>query len=188
MLLADQVRRIVATEIGIGSTDLDKDFNWKPLNFGWSLADVLKQTKALQQQKEEVVEAKKENEPVQEILNSEKTENNSNIKYNNGNSKNNRRNVDVKEAIDEPIDKSLPWIEIGTWSNDMANNKSENNGSVEELDEIEDLILPRNVTMIKEADINEIKGWDSEISTKLKEPVNNWESQILGFLTKGASF
>lgn len=45
LLLADQIRRHVAQSISLGQETLDEDFDWPPLDFGWSLADVLKKSK-----------------------------------------------------------------------------------------------------------------------------------------------
>lgn len=45
LLLADQIRREVARAIGLGRETLPEDFDWPALDFGWSLADVLKKTK-----------------------------------------------------------------------------------------------------------------------------------------------
>ncbi|UYV82849.1 DICER1 [Cordylochernes scorpioides] len=42
LLLAEQMRRKVALEIGVGVVDLPSGFKWPMLDFGWTLAEVLK--------------------------------------------------------------------------------------------------------------------------------------------------
>ncbi|KFM83630.1 Endoribonuclease Dcr-1, partial [Stegodyphus mimosarum] len=41
LLLAEQLRLIVAKSISIGMRDLPQDFEWPALDFGWTLADIL---------------------------------------------------------------------------------------------------------------------------------------------------
>lgn len=162
LLLADQVRRVVATEIGIGSTDLERDLNWEPLNFGWSLADVLKQTKALQ--KQEVTDTKNEN--AVELLKEEKLDTDI---IETAKLKSKTNNDVTNDENDDLTGKSGAWLEIGTWSNDMACAKKE---LTDDLNDMEDLILSKNVTLIEKTDIKEINGWDAEIKTELKHPVS----------------
>lgn len=48
LLLADEIRKKVSFDIGLGRMDVSKDnFKWPPLDFGWSLADVLKKSREL---------------------------------------------------------------------------------------------------------------------------------------------
>ncbi|XP_025420848.1 endoribonuclease Dcr-1 isoform X2 [Sipha flava] len=90
LLLADEIRTIVAKDISLGSLDLSYDHNWEPLDFGWTMKEVLKK--------------KKENNVVQTIQPVEV----------------------VKETINEEIEDTVVksddpnWMDIGTWSNDMA--------------------------------------------------------------------
>ncbi|XP_015789823.1 endoribonuclease Dicer-like [Tetranychus urticae] len=44
LLIADQLRRQVALDIGIGVTKDDPEFSWPTLDFGWSLTEVLNQS------------------------------------------------------------------------------------------------------------------------------------------------
>jgi len=46
LLLADQIRQQVAIEMRIGTPTLPEGFSWPALNFGWTLADVVKASKA----------------------------------------------------------------------------------------------------------------------------------------------
>ncbi|OXU22125.1 hypothetical protein TSAR_000757 [Trichomalopsis sarcophagae] len=100
LLLADQIRRHVAQSISLGQETLDEDFNWPPLDFGWSLADVLKKSKenektdSNKQEKEKSDKIKEEAPAVKE-----KSEN-------------------IKA---EPLDDlGNDEMEIGTWSNEMV--------------------------------------------------------------------
>lgn len=46
LLLADEIRKLVAGDLGLGKLSLDyQNFNWPTLDFGWSLADVLKKSR-----------------------------------------------------------------------------------------------------------------------------------------------
>ncbi|RZC40034.1 PAZ and/or dsrm domain containing protein [Asbolus verrucosus] len=106
LLLADQIRRTVAIELNLGKLELDSDFKWPPLNFGWSLADVLKKSKEEEKKKQEM-----NNETANTF-----TENP--IK---------EKNVEITEKQDDNYDMNYDneapedeLIEIGTWSNDMA--------------------------------------------------------------------
>lgn len=46
LLLADEIRKKVAHDIGLGMDNIDQsDIEWSVLDFGWSLADVLKRAK-----------------------------------------------------------------------------------------------------------------------------------------------
>lgn len=45
LLLADDIRKKVCKEIGLGQLEIDDDFEWPMLDFGWSLSDVLKKSK-----------------------------------------------------------------------------------------------------------------------------------------------
>ncbi|EFA11550.2 dicer-1 [Tribolium castaneum] len=93
LLLADQIRRTVALELNLGKIELDSEFKWPPLNFGWSLADVLKKSKDEEKKKQEKIEPVIEEIPCTEIA--------------------------KIEDFDQDDDEE-EMIEIGTWSNDMA--------------------------------------------------------------------
>lgn len=41
LLLAEQLRLLVASSISIGMINLPENFEWSPLDFGWTLADIL---------------------------------------------------------------------------------------------------------------------------------------------------
>lgn len=46
LLLADEIRKLVAGDMGLGKQSIDyENFDWPTLDFGWSLADVLKKSR-----------------------------------------------------------------------------------------------------------------------------------------------
>ncbi|KAL5233188.1 hypothetical protein ACI65C_000598 [Semiaphis heraclei] len=94
LLLADEIRTIVAKDISLGLVNLSFDHIWEPLDFGWTMKDVLIKRK---EQKE--ISTIKVAEPVETV----------------------KKLVD-EEIKEEKIDKSDDpnWMDIGTWSNDMA--------------------------------------------------------------------
>ncbi|KAK0177678.1 hypothetical protein PV328_001707 [Microctonus aethiopoides] len=125
LLLANQIRCQVAEMINLGEQHLNADFDWPPLNFGWSLAEVLRKSK----------EADKNisKDRTLKLLNSDESK------------LNNRENSQIASITDniktdldtKPIDNWGPLLdnkefdssingelEIGTWSNEMALNTS----------------------------------------------------------------
>ncbi|KAF5270919.1 hypothetical protein FQR65_LT05386 [Abscondita terminalis] len=111
LLLADQIRRTVAVELGLGKIDLHSDFRWPSLNFGWSLSDVFKKTKdpdlneteihTVTENAQELVVANGKNDEEMEVIES-------------------NQNYDEELEKSEDSEESKMWVEIGTWSNDMA--------------------------------------------------------------------
>ena len=45
LLIADQIRHAVAVEMRMGIPELDETFSWPALNFGWTLADVVRNSR-----------------------------------------------------------------------------------------------------------------------------------------------
>jgi endoribonuclease Dicer len=90
LLLADEIRQIVAEEIALGSTKLDNEFDWPPLDFGWSLSKIL-------------VPAKPVCKPEVEVVNHVNSEH--------------RRYKSIENGFENDKRSEL---EIGTWSNEMA--------------------------------------------------------------------
>ncbi|XP_045541171.1 endoribonuclease Dicer [Papilio machaon] len=120
LLIADEIRRAVAIDVGLGIPKIDDTtcpgFQWPPLDFGWSLSEVLnadsekgdkkkgdyddddsseKEQKELKSIEEKTTEDKVESEP-EEVR--EKT---------------------INDILQEKEDAENGF-EIGTWSNDMA--------------------------------------------------------------------
>ncbi|KAJ9599475.1 hypothetical protein L9F63_010045, partial [Diploptera punctata] len=139
LLLADQIRRQVAFCIALGHENLSPGFDWPPLDFGWSLADVLKKSKenaknAEQNKDEKLVEEKKSEPPVviekEEEIEEEPKEKSAN------------------EILTEEEKKLRgDWMEIGTWSNDMANHEPMSFSDTDDFDM--NVALPSNLTMAR---------------------------------------
>ncbi|KAK4871507.1 hypothetical protein RN001_015631 [Aquatica leii] len=117
LLLADQIRRTVALELGLGKIDLQNSFRWPSLNFGWSLSDVFKKTKEqdINQAEIDIVV-----EQVLELVVAN-GENENEITGDSGNEEEEEEEKAIKNGDGE---ESKMWVEIGTWSNDMASYNS----------------------------------------------------------------
>ncbi|XP_014250997.1 endoribonuclease Dcr-1 [Cimex lectularius] len=128
LLLADEIRTTVAKEVSLGLIDLPAGFTWSPLDFGWSLADVLKKSKEQASKKDEDDEGLGSNtvSPSTTANPENKQEDSLEIKE-----------VD-KETTAQSDEESKPqdWMEIGTWSNEMAQLENQ-------------LDLPPNLTMVR---------------------------------------
>ncbi|CAH0757671.1 unnamed protein product, partial [Diatraea saccharalis] len=64
LLIADEIRRAVAVEVGLGVAKVDEQscpgFKWPPLDFGWSLAEVLSADSEKSEKRKDEEETKKE--------------------------------------------------------------------------------------------------------------------------------
>ncbi|XP_043278022.1 endoribonuclease Dcr-1 isoform X2 [Venturia canescens] len=107
LLLANQIRCQVARSISLGQENLDNDLEWPPLNFGWSLAEVLRKSKE--------AEKKAKIEDAARGVELEK--------------KDEKPTSEEEKESGEIKDEGTGWgcddddeLEIGTWSNDMAGN------------------------------------------------------------------
>lgn len=93
------------------------DFNWSPLNFGWNLSDVLKKSK---EDEKKITSKLTEEEPIKTIVDchslAEDLNNSIEIIM--------TEDDDQKESSDEENVDSKLWVEIGTWSNEMAGSDS----------------------------------------------------------------
>lgn len=65
LLLAEELRKEVATSVKIGKIQLDEDENWPPLDFGWTLAEVLNNCLDKQQSNTELSNLKASNLPLE---------------------------------------------------------------------------------------------------------------------------
>lgn len=113
LLLADEIRMTVSNDLGLGSLEIkDENFKWPMLDFGWTLADVLKKTKELKMKNEEESKIEDpikvedpehsiEEKKIEEEKNEENPEKSANDK--------------LEEANEE-----AKWLDIGMWSNEMA--------------------------------------------------------------------
>ncbi|XP_015607218.1 endoribonuclease Dcr-1 isoform X2 [Cephus cinctus] len=126
LLLANQIRCQVARTINLGQVHLNSNFEWPPLDFGWSLAEVLKKSKETEKANESKNEAVRNNIDVDKSSISDKIENK--LAYD-------KDSLDESAISKETIDPELEEIEeskdneleIGTWSNEMAMNSMEFN-------------------------------------------------------------
>ncbi|CAG9759991.1 unnamed protein product [Ceutorhynchus assimilis] len=105
LLLGDQIRRTVAIDLGLGRLELEEDFKWPPLNFGWNLSDVLKKSKEEEKRKQEELKILNESLKLTEIKSAVAA---------------------CNDACSDNENEINNWgLEIGTWSNDMAGGECE---------------------------------------------------------------
>ncbi|KAK3931803.1 Endoribonuclease Dcr-1 [Frankliniella fusca] len=139
LLLADQLRCVVASSIGLGSLELPRDFQWKPLNFGWTLSDVLKRSREVKAKEESLKDKDTDTDnsqecPAKPLPGAETT-----------NEKLPNPEKEPSEGTEERKKTDSPWIDIGTWSNEMAANPSPD-PDIDFFDP--NAALPGNVTMV----------------------------------------
>ncbi|KAJ2942402.1 hypothetical protein O0L34_g16006 [Tuta absoluta] len=143
LLIADEIRRSVAIDVGLGIPKIDENtcpgFQWPPLDFGWSLAEVLNaDSEKTEKKKIEEDTNKKEDEPIKEEDSDSKKEE---VEEEGGEVKEKTINdiLQEKECNDNAF-------EIGTWSNEMAS-------SIPLDDEYDDYTqpLPPNLTFCTSA-------------------------------------
>ncbi|KAG5899464.1 hypothetical protein JTB14_015317 [Gonioctena quinquepunctata] len=129
LLLADQIRRTVAETLSLGKVHLPEDFKWPSLNFGWSLSDVLRRSREeefrRQQEKLRVLEIKAE-EKLQELeifdLKQDPKDEEEEEKL--------KKDSALEDSDTEIVQvRGENWVEIGTWSNEMAENVSSENST-----------------------------------------------------------
>ena len=185
LLIADSLRRLVASEMSLGVTDLPLDYKWPSLTFGWTLADVVhvanpSKPQALQELKEigksttNTKEAEQEAETAKDRSVSPLL-------------------VDGNEELGDLSTKLLDKLnkeelklrqksnlEIGTWSNDMAqfeNDAKNQNGHEGLEEEFEDMLdpniaLPDNLMFIDDSVLPQInpegnrRDWGTGIAQK----------------------
>ncbi|XP_045783430.1 endoribonuclease Dcr-1 [Maniola jurtina] len=115
LLIADEIRRAVAIDVGLGIPRIDEQtcpgFQWPPLDFGWSLAEVLSaDSEKIEKKKDE--DESKQDENGEELIEKEKQEE---LEEEKGEVKEKTINDILQEKLD-----AENGFEIGTWSNDMA--------------------------------------------------------------------
>ncbi|KAG6799300.1 endoribonuclease Dicer-1 [Apis mellifera caucasica] len=125
LLLANQIRCQVAQMINLGQENLNSDFEWPALDFGWSLAEVLKKSKESEKTKlirnelnsTNAIDTKCQNiskDITENLYKLDKEDlNESNYEFQLTNDK-------ITEA--EQISNDENELEIGTWSSNMAMN------------------------------------------------------------------
>ncbi|CAF4913386.1 unnamed protein product [Pieris macdunnoughi] len=145
LLIADEIRRAVALDVGLGIPRIDDDscpgFTWPALDFGWSLAEVLSADSEKHDKKKEIedwnqsgdLEKEQRDKEVQENL--QKTEEESQE----------QKEKTINDILQEK-EEAESGFEIGTWSNEMAS-------SIPETMEYDDFMepLPPNLTFCTSA-------------------------------------
>jgi endoribonuclease Dicer len=115
LLLADEIRMEVSVDLGLGTLEIkDENFEWPMLDFGWTLADVLKKTREAKVSVEEGAKIEEITDEVDKEL--EAIEGN---KIDESNDEKVQKSANDKL---EEIDEKAKWLDIGTWSNEMAKN------------------------------------------------------------------
>ncbi|XP_013119344.2 endoribonuclease Dcr-1 [Stomoxys calcitrans] len=155
LLLADDIRKKVVRDMGLGKPELPEDKEWPMLDFGWSLSDVLKRSKIQKipppgEEKVKCEASKKDKETTaDEKKTTITTQSNDEEVLNLGGAK--TVNEIVEDAERKLLEEGAGFVEIGTWSNDMAMNleyKYRNSDSEEdEYDELLDGIIPAQVKL-----------------------------------------
>ncbi|KAH8316048.1 hypothetical protein KR074_010518 [Drosophila pseudoananassae] len=143
LLLADDIRKQVSADLGLGKQQIeDEGFQWPMLDFGWSLSEVLKKSRESKQRDggKDVEENSKEAKGGQEDSKKKDTtvEAESNDKVEKSA---NELIIEGEQKLQEADD----FIEIGTWSNDMADDIASFNNEDDEEDEAYLPVLPANV-------------------------------------------
>ncbi|XP_037712636.1 endoribonuclease Dcr-1 [Drosophila subpulchrella] len=145
LLLADDIRKQVSADLGLGRQQIEEDdFEWPMLDFGWSLSEVLKKSRESKQkdsQKEALVNGNDlgdvQKEPVKE-----ETPPDEDSKADNAE----KSAVELIIEGEQKLQEADDFIEIGTWSNDMADDIATFNQEDEDEDEAYHLpVLPANV-------------------------------------------
>jgi len=186
LLIADQIRRVVATEMRLGVPTVGLDFSWPALNFGWTLADVVsaKAESPGQVEKKDKGVARDRGENKKEEM---------------GEFGEWDENWTGEEDMDRVAEKLInklaeeerlnrkKKLEIGTWSNEMAGSSSipvpglegvegggvdwgkDESDEDEELD-MEGIELPDNLTFISskgvDIGVEGKKDWGTGIQAK----------------------
>jgi len=138
LLLADDIRKQVSADLGLGRQQIDDEqFEWPMLDFGWSLSEVLKKSRESKQKPAaKELPSKSEEEPEQEkVVEEPKME---------------KSAIELVIEGEEQLNNADDFIEIGTWSNDMADDIADyTDGDEDEEDENYLPVLPANVKFCK---------------------------------------
>ncbi|XP_017475087.1 PREDICTED: endoribonuclease Dcr-1 [Rhagoletis zephyria] len=176
LLLADDIRKKVSMDIGLGQQDIADNFEWPMLDFGWSLSEVLKRSK--ESKNASVGQENKDNNGKEESNgkqnNSFGTDNGINGECGNSVEENQSKAKSANEIIIEGEKKlqDSTFIEIGTWSNDMADdlNFSKNSDSLEDDEEECLKYFPSNVSFCdQQLRYGSPTFWDLEESEQNKK-------------------
>uniref|UniRef100_A0A6P4EHJ9 ribonuclease III n=1 Tax=Drosophila rhopaloa TaxID=1041015 RepID=A0A6P4EHJ9_DRORH len=145
LLLADDIRKQVSADLGLGRQQIEEDqFEWPMLDFGWSLSEVLKKSRESKQKdsaKDALVNGK---DSVEDEKEPTKVENQ--VDEDPKADKVEKSAIELIIEGEEKLQKADDFIEIGTWSNDMADDIASFNQEDDDEDEAFRLpVLPANV-------------------------------------------
>lgn len=156
LLLADEIRKQVSYDLNLGCQDIENEnFEWPMLNFGWSLADVLKKSREAKLQIQKATVISKEEEVSVIEIEQESDKETTEIKLETEILENGvecQREEEKEKSANELLEdatkkkNSNNELEIGTWSNEMARNIDELSGD-EYDEELDDWGLPSNISM-----------------------------------------
>ncbi|XP_055679119.1 endoribonuclease Dcr-1 [Lutzomyia longipalpis] len=124
LLLADEIRCQVSQDLGLGRVTNEEDFEWPSLDFGWSLAEVLRKSREVAKSETTPCKDEKREESDERIEEPQQQEKKKKQKLNkklNGINEDDDENTE-DEDDEEGNEYENDLLEIGTWSNDMANN------------------------------------------------------------------
>ncbi len=182
LLVADSLRRLVASEMSLGLINLEQSHKWPPLSFGWTLSDVI-------QSGQSVPVKKQPSPPIQEDK--------SNVSNEPASVKSRKKESPIfteetplsdlscklmnKLNEEESKLRQKSNLEIGTWSNEMASDSSKNKTSEpseeddEEFEEMFDpnIALPDNLTFLDDSVLPQVnpeakdrRDWGTGIAQK----------------------
>jgi len=149
LLLADDIRKQVSADLGLGRQQIeDEDFEWPMLDFGWSLSEVLKKSRESKQKeslKDDTINGKDladvEKKPTSEETQLDKDSKDDKVE---------KSAIELIIEGEEKLQEADDFIEIGTWSNDMADDIASFNQEDDDEDDAFHLpVLPANVKFCK---------------------------------------
>ncbi|EDX13979.1 Dicer-1 [Drosophila simulans] len=145
LLLADDIRKQVSADLGLGRQQIeDEDFEWPMLDFGWSLSEVLKKSRESKQKeslKDDTINGKDLVEVAKKPI-SEETQ----LDKDSKDDKVEKSAIELIIEGEEKLQEADDFIEIGTWSNDMADDIASFNQEDDDEDDAFHLpVLPANV-------------------------------------------
>ncbi|XP_030371583.1 endoribonuclease Dcr-1 [Scaptodrosophila lebanonensis] len=145
LLLADDIRKQVSSDLGLGRQQIDEpEFEWPMLDFGWSLSEVLKKSR---ESKQKITTNSNSNEVVTNGVDFVAAEEATKKEDVEGEAK--KISKTANELIiegEQQLNDEEDFIEIGTWSNDMADDIT----TFTEQDEDDESfvpVLPANVKL-----------------------------------------
>ncbi len=154
--MADQLRAEIAAEMRIGTPSVADGFRWPPLDFGWTLADVLRNRESQQQQQQQQKGkgrsmARGDGSKLAGLLGEGDADSDKDSR------------TELEALSDRLVDKikeedrklKKKSLEIGMWSNEMASKLDEEGRFDEDMDEEEldemfgpNVALPDNLTIL----------------------------------------